>query len=445
MLVHTDLGNDKGNTMTERHDTNPESVDVAIIGAGPAGSSAAAALAQAGRSVLVLERREFPRFHIGESMLPYTMRLLDRMKVLDSVNAQGYVPKLGAEFIFPDGDYRRIDFRNQGPGRYPEAVQVERSHFDNVLAEHARDCGAIVLNQANVTELLLTGDQVTGLRYEFGGEQHTVKATYVVDAGGRASKIAQTFRLRHTIERLRMVAVYRHFTGLDEQHNPGHEGDIQIGGHDDGWVWAIPIWPGTISVGTVTPLSVLRASTPEKVFADHVSRVARISARLGGTTPHTDLRVETDYCYYSDTLTGPGWFLVGDSGCFFDPIFSGGVLLATLTGLTAAEKIDQILTHPDRTAQLQQEYSNIYKTGYDTYARIIYAYYESKFSLGRYLKGLGADIAGVPFVRMLSGDFWTADNQLAELLRANTDFDTFAPFERAYGCPVYPELEAVGG
>ncbi len=431
--------------MAEGHGRVPELVDVAVIGAGPAGSSTAAALAQAGRSVLVLERREFPRFHIGESMLPYTMANLERMKLLDKVNSQGYVTKRGAEFIFPEGGYRRIDFRDQGPGRHPSAVQVERSHFDNVLAEHAKDSGATVLTEANVTELLLDGDRVTGLRYELDGEQRIVHATYVVDAAGRSSKIAQAFRLRHTIERLRMVAVFRHFYGLDEKYNPGYEGDIQIGGHDDGWIWAIPIWRDVISVGAVMPLSVLRASSPEEVFAEHLARVPRISERLGGTTSNTAIRVETDYCYYSDTITGPGWFLVGDSACFFDPIFSGGVLLATTTGLAAAGRIDEILSHPERAEDLQREYANMYKTGYDTYARIIYAYYESKFNLGSYLKSLGGDVEGVPFVRMLSGDFWTAENRLAALLRANTSWDTFAPFERAYGCPVYPHLDADGG
>jgi flavin-dependent dehydrogenase len=428
--------------MTDRDRQLPESVDVAIIGAGPGGSTAAARLARAGRSVLVLERRPFPRFHIGESMLPYSMTMLDRLEVLDRISAQGYVVKRGAEFIFPDGDFRRIAFRDQGPGRVPQTIQVERAHFDNVLAEHARDSGATVVEPANVTGLLTDDGRVTGLRYEIDGQPRTVHARYVIDAGGRSSKIAHGFRLRRTVERLRMVAVFRHYTGLDERHNPGHEGDIQIGGHADGWLWAIPIWPDTISVGAVMPRLLLVDGSAEDLFAGHLARVPRITQRLTGAAPHTDLRVETDYCYYSDVLTGPGWFLVGDSGCFFDPIFSGGVFLAVTTATLAADGVDQILAEPDRAEEIQARYTNVYKTGWDTYARVIYAYYESQFNLGKYLKQLGVEIDGAPFVRLLSGDFWSAANPIAKLLRANSEWDTFAPFERVYGCPVYPELDA---
>jgi FADH2-dependent halogenase len=422
----------------------PDTVDVAVIGAGPAGSMAAATLAGAGRSVLVLERRRFPRFHIGESMLPYTMGLLDRLDVLDRVRAQGYPVKRGAEFIFPDGDFRRVDFASQGAGRQATTFQVERAHFDNVLLAAARDRGAWTLEGANVTELLSDGDRIDGVRYDHDGRTHTVRARYVLDTAGRASRISQQFRLRRNIERLRNIAVFKHFRGLDERHNPGYEGDIQVGGHADGWVWAIPIWPDTISVGAVMPKAVLRGREPADVFADHVARQPRITTRLTGTEPASELRIETDYCYYSDTITGPGWLMAGDSACFLDPIFSGGVCLATVTGSEAGRAIDRALTEPDREGELMAHYANVLKTGYDTYARIIFAYYESKYSLGRYLRGMGVDIEGAWFSRLISGDFWDAANPIARRLREKREWDFFAPFERVDRCPVYPELNAAG-
>ncbi len=433
--------------MSDQHAARPETVDAVIIGAGPAGSTAAATLAMAGRSVLVLERRRFPRFHIGESMLPYTMGLLEHLNLLDHAKTQGFPPKLGAEFIFPTGDYRRVVFADQGPGRHAETFQVERSRFDTMLADHARACGAQVIDDAFVQDLVLDGERVTGVRYSAGGRTRTVTAPYVIDAGGRASKIAQAFRLRRPIDRLRMVAVYRHYTGLDERYNPGYEGDIQVGGHPDGWLWAIPIRPDTISVGAVTPKSVMRDRRPEDVFDDHLSRVERITTRLTGTTPmYDDLRVEADYCYYADTLAGPGWFLAGDSGAFIDPIFSAGVCLAMTTAFRAARTVDQILSQPARAEELQSEYQNFYKTGYDTNARLVEAYYESEYNLGRYLRiNMGVDVrsdeAGKWFTRLLSGDFWTKENTVAELLRKEERWDTFAPFERAFGCPIYAEAD----
>lgn len=428
--------------MREQQDErNRNRVDVVVIGAGPGGAVAAARLAQAGRTVIVLERRTLPRFHIGESMLAQSNALFEKLGVLDRIKQQGYVVKRGAEFIFPTGGHRRVDFTEQGPGRHLTTFQVERAHLDNLLAEYARECGATVIEEAVAHEVIMDAGRVVGVRYEHAGQQHEVRAEYVIDAGGRASKVTQTFGLRKQVEHLRNVAVFRHFKGLDERRNPGYEGDIQVGGHADGWLWAIPIWPDTISVGAVMPRTVLRASTPEQVFEEHLARIPRITERIAGTTPHGELRIETDYCYYSDTIAGPGWFMIGDAACFFDPIFSGGAYLAMTTGFQAAEAVDAILSAPNTAAELQDRYSNFYKTGYDTYARLIYAYYESEYNLGKYLRSLGMTVNGNKwFARLLAGDFWNEHNPFNDLLRRERRWDTFAPFEPVYGCPYYADL-----
>jgi flavin-dependent dehydrogenase len=420
----------------------PDSVDVAIIGAGPAGAAAAARLAQAGRSVLVLERRRHPRFHIGESMLPHTMAVLDRLGALDLVQGQGYVVRQGTELIFADGEHRRAAFTDQGAGRYPETFQCERAHFDQLLVQHARNTGATVLEEAPVYDLLVEKNRVVGVKYQAGGQTRTVRARFVIDAGGRASKIAQTFDLRRQVQHLRNVAVYRHYTGLDEKYNPGYEGDTQIGGHEDGWVWAIPIWKDVLSVGAVMPQSVLRNGTAQELFAEHLSRVPQIAARMSGTEPRGELRIEADYNYYTENITGPGWFLVGDAACSADPVFSGGVHLALTTGMTAAERVAEILAEPHREAELQDSYSRFYKTGYDTYARLTYVYHESRYNLGKYLRSLGADAQGKWFTRMLSGDFWSDHNPISRLLRSNPNWDTFDAFRPVYGDPAYGELDA---
>jgi FADH2-dependent halogenase/halogenation protein CepH len=423
-------------------------VDVVVIGAGPGGSVTAARLAKAGRSVLLLERRTLPRFHVGESMLPPTNALLEQLGALDLVRAQGYVVKHGAEFGGGrSGTYGRIPCTGQGEGRHLSTFQVERAHFDHTLARFARDCGAELVEGANVEDVLCAADgRVTGVRYRIDGRTVDVRARHVVDAGGRASKIAQTFKLRKPIDSLRMVAVYQHLGGVDEANNPGCEGDLQIHGHEDGWVWAIPIWPDTMSVGAVMPQAVLRAGDPAELFADHVARAPRITARIAGTFPKGELHIETDYCYYSDTITGPGWTLVGDAACFVDPIFSGGAFLAMTTGMRAAETVDAILAEPAREAELALRYSNFYKTGYDVYARMIYAYYEFDYNLRPFLKSVGFDLRGDELaenkwlVRLLSGDFWAGHNVLTARLREQSKWDTFAPFEPEWGCPFYEHL-----
>jgi FADH2-dependent halogenase len=420
-----------------------EQVDAVVIGAGPGGSVAAMRLAQLGHSVLALERREFPRFHIGESLLPSCLVTLGKLGILDQILAQGYVDKYGGEFSFDFGMHIRFPFSDQGPDRYPKAIQVERARFDHTLLRCARDAGATVLEGANVSDLLIEDGRVTGVTYEYGGRRHTVRASFVIDAGGRASKVARTFGLRKPIEKLRMVAVFRHFGGLNEANNPGVEGDIQVGAHKEGWVWGIPIRPDTISIGAVMPRDVLKDRDPEQVLTEHLGRATRIAQRATGTHPVSEVRVETDYCYYADTITGPGWLMVGDAACFLDPIFSGGVTIATATGLRAADTVDRMLRDPGAEADLGDAYSSFLKTGYDTYARLIYAHYQSRFSIIPTLMEIGADVPEgdtshhPEVIRLMCGDFWSKTNELGNRLRERSDMDTFAPFTPDLDCPFY--------
>ncbi|HEY2576601.1 MAG TPA: NAD(P)/FAD-dependent oxidoreductase [Streptosporangiaceae bacterium] len=422
----------------------PASVDVVVIGAGPAGSIAALTLAEAGRSVLILERRSLPRFHIGESQLCYTAEILRQAGLYDEAKAQGYPVKTGAEFIFPNGDFRRTNFADQGPGRFPTTFQVERSHFDHFLATSAVSRGAILVQNAVVHELITEPDgRISGVRYEIDGEQGTVHASWVLDCGGRASKAAQHFRTRKEISWLRNVAVFRHYDGLDERHNPGVPFDIQVAGHPDGWIWAIPIWPTIISVGAVMSRDTLRAiGDPETALDLHLARAPRVLQRLTGATARQDVRVETDYCYYSNTVTGAGWMMAGDAGNFIDPIFSGGTFLALASGREAGRTLNRILTAPQTEREQRLAYSNFYKTGYDSYTRLISAYYESGYKLGAYLRQRGFSVeADSHFARVLSGDFWSDTNAFTRYLRSQPQWDTFDPYEPVTECPVYPELD----
>lgn len=420
-----------------------EDVDVIVIGGGPAGSSAARVVAQSGHSVVLLERTQFPRFHIGESMLTYTAALLDRMGIREEVNATDFPVKTGAEFCDVDGGYTRVDFTDQGPGRELTTYQVERSAFDEMLLRHAEKAGVDIRFGARVTTFESAGERLTGVTYTQDGVTHHLSARRIIDASGRAGLITTgLLRSRRTPDRLRMVAAYRHFDGVDEATNPGVRGDIQIGSHADGWVWGIPIRPTRISVGAVTRPEILQRMGADRVFEEFTRRIPRIHQRIADLTEHSETRVESDFTYFSDQVAGPGYLVAGDAGCFVDPIFSAGVYLALNSGLRAGETTVEIMEGTRDEAEAAELYSRFYKTGYDTYFRLIYAFYEHNFRLGRFLKSTGARVAPIWIARLLGGDFWSQKNPLARHLRTIEEYRSFAPYEPLYGCPVYPELEA---
>lgn len=417
--------------------------DAVVVGGGPAGASAAARLAGNGRSVLVLERCTMPRFHIGESLIPGAVAVLEQLGILDRVAAGDYPDKFGAEFCSVVGFTTRIPFEDQGPGRHPQAFNVERAQFDKLLLDTASEYGATVLEGANVERILFEGERATGVRYRLDGETYEARAPYVIDAGGRASKIARMYNLRRTIDKLKMVAVFRHYRDFDDSNHLGVAGDLQIGQHRDGWVWAIPIRSDAISVGAVMPQAVYDAGTPAELFEDHLSRIRRITRRISGAQPIAGVRVARDYSYYSDTITGPGWLMVGDSACFMDPLFSAGVTLALSTGVQAGEVVSELLSHPEREQALFESYSNFLKTGYDMYQRLIRSYYDHRYSLLPLMIKAGIDVRtghvsdNRYLIRLMSGDFWSPENTVNEILRADHSMDIFEPFEPVLECPHY--------
>jgi FADH2-dependent halogenase len=394
---------------------------------------------------MLLEKEEFPRFHIGESLLPYMAGLLEQLGIWDVVASQGYVDKFGSEFIdatetrFFSGVFR-ADFSKQSGGRHSCTFQVERSEFDRLLLEQAVVAGARVLQGADVTDLLMDGDRMVGVRYRHGDQVHEEHCSYVIDASGRAGKIANRFGLRKKSDKSQMIAVFRHYCGLNESYNLGHEGDIQVGVHDDGWVWAIPLSKTHISVGTVMPGEVLRRTTPKRAFDEHWSRVPKITNRLTGTRPIMDLKIEINYPHHSDTVTGPGWLMVGDAAGFGDPIFSGGVLVASVTGARAGRTVADALDKPEKADRLIADHADFYKTGYDTYTRLIQAFYEGELVA---VAAGSTEREALPTYmnRLIGGDFWSEHNPISEEMRRRKEWDTFAPFPRSLGCPVYPQFD----
>ena len=422
-------------------DARSSDYDAIVIGGGPSGCSYAITLARSGHSVLLLEREKFPRFHIGESLLLYTVDVLDQLGLLPRVSEGGFPIKRGLELSGSVRFFNRIPIAEAGDSFRDWTFQVERAHFDKILLDAAsEEPGATVLEEARVNELLFSGERVVGVRYTRDGRQDSATARFVVDASGRAGVVARGLGSRVTDATLKMAAVFKHFSGLDEQYNPGVEGDTQIGVHEDGWLWAIPIRKDVISVGAMAPAALLRKSRPDEMFTSHLQRLPRIHDRLRGTEVLRDLTGEQNFEYHSNTLAGPGYFIVGDAGCFTDPIFSAGVFLALTTGRRAAEESIRCLHGDTSEAAAAQRYQNFFKTGYETYYRLIRSVYDNRRPvMGQFMQQLLED-GGIPRkygVRVFNGDFFTDTNPFANRLRAEPGWDLFGDFERVYGCPVY--------
>jgi len=419
--------------------------DAIVIGGGPSGSAYAITMAQAGYTVLQLERDKFPRFHIGESLLPYTADVLEQLGVLSTLADKGFPLKLGLELCGSDGFLRRVALGEIGDGYRNWTYQVERADFDKHLLDFAAAMpGVTVLEEAKVNDLQRDGERLTGVEYTHKGEKHGATAHFVIDASGRTGVVARALGLRTTDNNLKMAAVYKHFGNLDESKNPGTEGDTQIGVHPDGWVWAIPIRKDVISVGTMTPTRILRESRPEEVYAEHVKRLPRIAARIEGTDVYRELSGEQNFEYHAHTLAGPGFFIIGDAGCFSDPVFSAGVYLALATGRRAAQETIKCLTGEAPEKEAAERYQAFYKTGYETYYRLIRAVYDNRAPvMGQFIQSIFVE-SGIHEkwrVRTLNGDFWTDTNPFVNRLRAEPGWDLFGQFDRLYGCPVYGDRQ----
>jgi flavin-dependent dehydrogenase len=349
-----------------------QQTDVLVIGGGPAGSTIAALLARRGYQVTLLEKDRHPRFHIGESLLPANLPLLEQLGVAEQVRAIGML-KWGAEFVSPCGQ-RQQDFRfaEAWDKSMPYAYHVRRSQFDEILIRNAAQAGAQVIEGCRVRSVQLQRGARVEAQHQDGRTQHW-QARYLVDASGRDTFLASQLGVKRRNPRHNSAAIFGHFSGA--QRNPGERaGHISIYWFDHGWLWFIPLHDGATSIGAVVwPYYLKSRSVPvREFFLATIAQCPPLAQRLADATLISEVEATGNYSYSATRSHGDGYLLLGDAYAFIDPVFSSGVLLAMHSAFAGANAVDACLRTPSRARAALREFDRSLRSGPREYSWFIY-------------------------------------------------------------------------
>ncbi len=354
--------------------SDPSRPDVLVIGGGPAGCTAATLLAQRGWRVTMLEKSQHPRFHIGESLLPMNMPILQRMGAFDKVAAIG-VHKAGADFPGDDGQVMTFHFARAFEAKFPHAFQVLRQEFDDVLFAHAREAGVDAHEKTTVEQVSFDADGRPVVHARNADGEHVFHPRYLVDASGRDALLGAKLKIRRRNPKHQSAAVFGHFRGVARR---GGEmaGNISIYRHAHGWMWLIPLPDDVMSIGAVCYPEYLktRQGDTEGFLMRTLATVPEVVARMKGAQRIGDVHVTGNYAYECTRMCGPNWVLVGDAYTFVDPMFSSGVYLGMHGAEQAAAMVDGALREPAREAALQRALERHLSAGIDEFKWFIYRF-----------------------------------------------------------------------
>ena len=412
--------------------------DALLIGAGPSGSTAAALLAEHGHNVLLIEREKFPRYHIGESLLPFTFEPLKRLGLIERMRASAFIKKYSVQVVSNTGRASQPFYFNT---RYDDDVaqtwQVLRSEFDQMLLNHARDKGARVVEETDVLELLRDGDRVTGVRVrQPDGTEAEHRAPITLDCSGKESFAATRNRWRVRDPQLNKVAVWTYYKGAKRDKGID-EGTTTVAFlPEKGWFWYIPLHNDMVSVGAVADGKYLTRDSvrsPKDIFHREVGLNKWIEEYLEPGHSTGDYYVTNEFSFHSRHCGCEGLLLLGDAFCFLDPVFSSGLMLALKSGVMAADAVHEAIEDDDFCPMRFEGYAATLREGIENMRKLVYAFYNPNFSF-RDLTNKYPDLAG-EVTDCLSGD---VNKDFSRLWAAVEEFAPI-PSELPYGMPKVSE------
>ena len=387
-----------------------KSHDVIIIGGGPGGSTAAAILARKGVDVAIIEREPFPRFHIGESLLPASMVVFKASGFYETLSSGKYIEKYGARFVdHKTDDEIYFGFNDSLNADIPMAFEVERSKFDKDILEHACRSGAKLYQPENV---LAAESDAEGVSIQTDKDEY--RAKYLIDVSGRDSFIGKKHQMRQVNKDLNNVAVFAHYKGVKRQKGKD-EGDITIGLLPDrAWTWIIPFKGEVTSVGVVCTSSLFNG---EKDLGAYLEGRLKSSPRIARAMEHaeriSDITTIGNYSHTCDTFYGDRWMLAGDAALFLDPIFSSGVHMSVSSSKLAAETLLELLPSLGSVKEsgLGRKYEDHVRLGASRFKNLIGLFYQGEF-VDQMKKTLTRDHLRRGFTSAVAGDVWDEKNFL---------------------------------